>query len=681
MFSAIFRFHDWLKTFPLRGDVYGRLSIAGNAQSPQLRLLLNTGNTFFNNEKLNLETALYYEDLKLKVERISASYDMYRFYDVDGLLDLENGSHSLTGEILSESSLLNFSGTLSASADTPAADSISSLPSILSEDFTAKINVDNIALNQEQKNPWRFDILKRGEMLNLTGGTGSEINGSMFEDGNFILTAEKPFPIGISASGTLKDGQITASLKDINYNFDDLNLGKFSLYSGEVTGQLRIQGQANDPDFYGQLDFNGIELQVPVVLDITKPFNTSFFFSGKEITAPATRAYTETGLIYVNATASMERWLPSGYDLDIRIPEGNPVAARYYKNSIFLSGYTTGELDIYGDLTRLNIEGNINASGAVFMLNDDLDYPKGETSKITIISKLKCTLGENNQFFWPSQDLPIVKSFLGGKSELDLTYEPSSGIVLNGDLKLDGGEIFYFQKNFYIKEGELKFINVQKGDINPLLSARAEIRDINTEGEMSRIYLIVDQSPLNSFVPRFESDPTMSTAEIMALLGGNIFDSFESSSDVSSIESATLLVTDIFTQFALLKSVEDNLKSTFGLDLLSIRSSFLSNFIENTLFTPSDELSGDNFVNYLDNTTLFLGKYFTDDIFLQGMFQFDLYDDTGYSEDPELNFDSEITLEWEGPVANVELSFYPDFKDPVAGLNKTSVGLSWRFSY
>ena len=45
------------------------------------------------------------------------------------------------------------------------------------------------------------------------------------------------------------------------------------------------------------------------------------------------------------------------------------------------------------------------------------------------------------------------------------------------------------------------------------------------------------------------------------------------------------------------------------------------------------------------------------------------------------DIDSEITLEWEGPVANVEFSFYPDFNDPLSGLNQTSLGLSWHFSY
>jgi hypothetical protein len=215
--------------------------------------------------------------------------------------------------------------------------------------------------------------------------------------------------------------------------------------------------------------------------------------------------------------------------------------------------------------------------------------------------------------------------------------------------------------------------------MDPLLSARAEIRDVNAQGELSKIYLIVDESPLSRFTPRFESEPAMSTAEIIAMLGGNVIESF--GVDEFDFRNALFLTTDLFTQFTLMKNIEDSLKKNLGLDLLSIRSSFISNILEDKLLAAADGNSQDNFANYLDNTTLFLGKYFTDDIFLQGLIQFDLYNNTGYSESLNMNIDSEFSFEWELPFANIELSLFPDFIDPVQGLNRTSVGLSWHLSY
>jgi hypothetical protein len=207
---------------------------------------------------------------------------------------------------------------------------------------------------------------------------------------------------------------------------------------------------------------------------------------------------------------------------------------------------------------------------------------------------------------------------------------------------------------------------------------KAEIRDVNSAGELTRIYLIADESPLSKFAPRFESDPALSTAEIISILGGNFMDSLSTSGSFD-LTDAVLTSVDLFTQLWVLQGIEDSLKNTTGLDLLSIRSSFLTNIVEDKFVNLSGNTGISNFAKYLDNTTLFLGKYFTDDIFLQGLFQFDLYNNSGYSEG--LNIDSEVKLEWESPVANIELSIFPDFYDPVKGLSRTSVGLSWRFSY
>ncbi len=666
--------------FPLKGDVFGSFSIAGTVASPQMRVQLNTGNTFFNSEKLSMETVLSYENLKLKLEQLSAVYGAYQISDVDGLLDLENGFHQLSARLTSESKLLGLNAALYGEAETVKIDSFFKLPEIFKSDLNADLAFEKLFLNLEAKDPWKFRIVKRDKLLNITGGTQGEISGNYFQDGYFTLDAVTPFPVTISASGTIKNGLINAAVKDIKYTFDNLEIPFFYFYGGEINGNLRIQGPLNDPDFYGQLDCSNMVFRPPIIQDITEPFDTSFFLSGKTLDLPATMTDTNNGKISINLTANMERWLPRIYDININVPVNDSVSAEFYKKPIYIRGFCTGQIHIYGDLTRMNVDGHINGTEAVFMVNYDLDIKSiGSPTEFTS-GEMHFSFGENNQFFWPSQEFPIVKGFLSGASDLTMRYDTSGiGVVLDGDLILNGGEIFYFKKNFYIKEGEIIFNNNTARNLDPLLSTRAEIRDINSEGEMSKIYLIVDQSPLSAFSPRFESEPSMSTAEIMAILGGNILDTFESGD--SSIRNAVLLGTDLFTQFAVLKGIEENLKNTLGLDLLSIRSSFLSNLLANTLLSNSDDLNGDNFSKYLDNTTLFLGKYFTDDIFLQGMFQFDLYNDTGYSENPELNFDSEIKLEWESPIADVELSFYPDFQDPVAGLNRTSVGLSWRFSY
>ena len=672
------------ENLPFTGDVNGNISLSGTVEDPEVRILLNTGNTFINNKKLSLETAFYYKDLVMRIDEVKGTYGNLKLNDFSGAVDLRTGKHELFGDLVSENELLGISTEISAAAKTSSIDSLTNFRKIIEDDSDVDITADKIVINSEIKDKWIINITKREKLVKLIAGVNGEIQGNYFNDGYFTLDIEDPFPVNIKASGTIENGNINAAAKNIRYAFKDLEVPFLFFYEGELNGNLRIQGPLKDPDFFGQLDFSRVVFKPPVVEDISEPFSTSFFLSGKEMTLPATRVETNNGLVLVNGSALMERWLPRAYDLKINVPDKEAVSALFYKSPVYISGFVTGNLHLYGDFSKMHIDGDLNASEAEFMLNSNLDVKEIEgkgNNRNFLASKLHFTLNENNQFFWPRSERPILKGFLKSGNKLDMIFDNATvGLVLNGNLELNGGELFYFERNFYIKEGNINFKNNTLESMDPLLNTRAEIRDINTEGEMTKIFLIIDESPLSSFTPRFESEPSMSTAEIIAILGGNIFDSF-GNQDSSVLQEAILLGTDLFTQFALMKGIEDNLKTTLGLDLLSIRSSFLSNFVENTFFTNSDSSAQDNFAKYLDNTTLFLGKYFTNDIFLQGMFQFDLYSDTGYSENPQLNFDSELKLEWEAPVANVELNFYPDFQDPIAGLNKTSVGLSWRFSY
>ena len=444
--------------FPLKGDIFGSFSISGTVTSPQMRVLLNTGNTFFNNEKLSMETTLSYENLKLKLERLSASYGAYRISDVDGLLDLENGAHRLSAKLTSDSNLLGLNAALHGEAETEKIGSFFELPNLFKADLNAELAFEKLFLNLEPKDPWNFRIVKRDDVVNITGGSEGEISGNYFRDGYFTLDAASPFPITISASGTINDGIINAEVRDIKYTFDNLEIPFFYFYGGDLNGNLRIQGPLNDPDFYGQLDCSNMVFRPPIIQDVTEPFNTSFFLSGKTLDLPATMTDTNNGKISVNLTANMERWLPRLYDININVPVNESVSAEFYKKPIYIRGFCTGQIHIYGDFTRMNVDGNIHGTEAVFMVNSDIDLKSiGSPTEFTS-GEMQFSFGENNQFFWPSQEFPIVKGFLSGASNLTMRYDSSgTGVVLDGDLILNGGEIFYFKKEFLYKRGRNNF--------------------------------------------------------------------------------------------------------------------------------------------------------------------------------------------------------------------------------
>ena len=251
---------------------------------------------------------------------------------------------------------------------------------------------------------------------------------------------------------------------------------------------------------------------------------------------------------------------------------------------------------------------------------------------------------------------------------------------------MQGGIILYFQRNFYIKEGSVKF---QENEIkfDPVLSARAELREIDENGDEVQIFLVIDARPFSQFTPRFESIPGRSDAEIAALLGTSIFGGPlgepVNPSD-ALIQTSDLLV----AQLGIVRSFEQSMKEILNLDLFSIRTQILQNILldrmvveeqDNQYTAPASSAIG----RYLDNTTLFLGKYFGDDVFLEAMLQVQSNEQffSTLGIEPVYELATEISLEWDTPFFLLDLSVSPDFRDIVSSITTARVGLSWALSF
>ncbi len=109
-------------------------------------------------------------------------------------------------------------------------------------------------------------------------------------------------------------------------------------------------------------------------------------------------------------------------------------------------------------------------------------------------------------------------------------------------MEVKGGEIFYFQRNFSLKEGTIVF-NENQEKFDPLLTARAEIKRSTIQENRFVFYLIVDEKPFSQVEPRFESEPSRSSLEIARLLGLG--------GDDFTFNSALSFTGDLEAQFAL----------------------------------------------------------------------------------------------------------------------------------
>ena len=265
------------------------------------------------------------------------------------------------------------------------------------------------------------------------------------------------------------------------------------------------------------------------------------------------------------------------------------------------------------------VEGALVVSGAeigVIAVTDEPERP----DEINVNVDLALETGRSVRFIWPAADFPIIRSNFSVGQEVALKLDSvADTFSLIGDLEIQSGDVFYFDRNFLIRDGNITFREDEQ-QFDPRISARAELREVTPEGPV-RIYLVADSQRLSEFSPRFESNPPLGGTEIVSILGGNIFQ--QGPNQDTNLSTALLSTSDIVTQFGVFREFENAIRARLDLDLFAIRTSVIQNLVL-TAITPTDETTeqlAPSLGNYLNNTSVFMGRYIGESVFGQVILQ------------------------------------------------------------
>jgi hypothetical protein len=462
-----------------------------------------------------------------------------------------------------------------------------------------------------------------------------------------------------------------------------MRLSAFQLTDGVARGDLHITGPVNDPDFYGTLRVREAMARSEFVPEALGPFATSVEFREKELAVREERVPAGSGSALARAEFVMDHWTPREFMLEFRADTPPGVPVRYDFPGVSVDGFAFGTITVESDVTAVWVTGDVLVNDCVITLGDLEPEPvEGKPRDIGTFVDMRVTTGKRTEFYWPSQSVPILRSFVDAGERVTIRYNgQAEEFSIVGDVEMRGGEIYYVERNFYVKEGMLSFQENQV-KFDPILTARAEIREYTDEEGEIRIYLVIDESPVSQFSPRFESDPPQPEQRIYAILGENLL--ANGSSGTPDLASAINVLGDVLGQFALVRSFEQSVRKAFRLDLFSIRTQMLQNVLRDRVFGEPYPVTGaGDFGRYLDNTSIFLGKYLGNDLFLEMMLRFqspDLVAPNTIGSLGGVNIDSEITLEWKTPLFLLEWSLLPKHPEDLF-LTDNTLSLSWKFSY
>jgi translocation and assembly module TamB len=671
----------------VRGLLGGLVRVSGPVKDPGFEIYLRTEDTLYNNDPVSLELSGALTGEELDIGTLDLRYLNNRILFETGIFDFSRGSFDFRGEYTGSFQNEVLRADLSLSGETKRRGDRSKLPHILRGDIAGTGRILTPTFGNRELEPWTVDFDKSDESVRILGGPRNALNAKFQTTGSFEVKLSKPLPATLYAKGVLAKGTIEADLKSLNLDFDALNtflnIPFFHIVEGQGFGDLRITGPFNDPDFYGTLQLLGAVAENPLIPEDLGPFSTGLVFDGKLFSIDDVSINAGSGKVTVDADFVMDHWVPRQYSIRVVTEEGRalPIAGNFA--GVVVDGFALGNISIDGDFSGVDIAGDLRIVDADVTLGEREEAPP-RNRPFDFRTDMTITTGRRVDFQWPAGNFPILRTSAEVDESVRITFNSGSGeYEVKGEIGIRGGQIFYFSRNFYLREGAITF-NETTGRFDPRLTVRADIRDVTPDGEDVTISLIVDNNPLSQFSPRFESDPVLPNTEILALLGQNVI------TDLGGEEirlSSAIAMTGgiVLNQFGFFRSFEEAVKDIFRLDLFSIRTQMLENLLVESIFGPEAQegTTVTTLSRYLDNTTLFLGKYLSDDIFIEAMVGLRVRNMNLEEESLREEFvvDTEISLEWKTPLALLEFSFMPNMTDLFGKPPIFSLALSWGFSF
>jgi hypothetical protein len=502
--------------------------------------------------------------------------------------------------------------------------------------------------------------------------------------GIFTFAMSAPSPVQGTITGVLEGTEVDARARDLFVDlaglWEIIPVNKVVNFTGGfITGETRIYGSIFDPEFEGTAWGSGVRLVVPQYVSAEiGPGTADIILDGSEMSFGPLSALCGTGSGEITGGIRFNRWVPS-MNIDIAVKKAIPF--NFDIAGVKARGNALGNLNLSMENKEImTITGTIDASDTEITLDAAkmeaaLSEPAG--TDMDVITDVRITAGRRVEFLWPSTETPFLRAYGDVGTSVRITGDTRiPHFALDGDISLRGGELYHLQRSFYIREGQI-FFNGNDPQINPRISARAETRDRNDEGPVT-ITMIVDNMPLSDFltsIPRYESTPALSQTEIYSLLGQ------APSTGTATVETnANPLIgslAEVVLQTVVFRRLERQVRNILGVDMFSFRTQILQNTIFEAVRNREPNEQPSTIGNYLDKTSIFVGKYIGQDLFFQGIlsFRYDQYrtEYGGMSLEPELGLDMRTPLfdvRWTIGLQHPEHLFVSD----------QSISLIWRWS-
>jgi len=690
-----------LRESGLKGNVSFDLGFNGTYENPEYQVVVNTERMNLDGTPAFISTFIRGDKDQVRISDLELEYSGIMFNRGLLMLDLNEGKLIATGAVNQNINRSKASTSLSAFVNINQSLDIFSLSRLSEIDMTGQLTAAPITWDGLNTFPrTQVNLKKEGKLISGSVKNGKVLSASYeLESGAVSLDIKDQFPFRFKAQGVIKGNDVDVSVSDLVFDPSFLNYfmpvdpfrDKRSVIftAGDISGDFRVHGPLTDPDFDGFLSINDVEVESPFLAEIPEPVSSQVYLEGHSLRINPFSIDLSKGNIFVDSSFEFDGGLPTIYNLDIEIRGSEGARVAYAIPGYSWDGHFTGPVHIEGSrdggflrgiLTCNNLESSIKSDARLGQSTTVVRSPSvnGFIVDLTILT------GKDVNFYFPNRQVPIIQATAEKGNSINIAYDSRSDeLALVGRVDVRTGEINYFNKTFYLQEG---FIDFDESQIkfNPRLNVRADVISKDDLGDDVTISLLFDDYLMNEFKPEFMSFPRKSENEILALLG----QSFIPSNDPEQVSVASVLVATggMIGKNTIMQPFEEAIKSSLDLDFVSFNTNLIENAILDRFQDQSIYENGSNpmnFARYLEDTSLFVGEYIGEYLFLEGSLVVD-YDESRsvLSTFGGLELNLNLSLQFITPFVLIDWTYDPT-TNPDSGyfLPQNTISFTWQYSY
>ena len=662
--------------------ISGMLFTSGTLEHPYIALNVDSLSVLVAADMLTGKGNIVVEDRDLTISDLSINYDGMDFSNIQAKASLTDMTLDATGEFFYQV----MDKTLSAPLVLTASNAIIPEGKILPDSITVSLSTPGFGGSLLKKPfPLSFSVLYANDIFSIFSSDNCGLYGTYTKEGLLELNMDNKNFMSAKMDGLVDMKVINLELYDVlvdipklcSYlNIDDMLVAESGIFTGDVV----ITGTVNDPELNGWARILNPVVKCPMVFKqkISAP-QVDFTIISNEIQIPETvLSLKNNQRLLAGLTVYLNKWTFDHMEGEFKSYKSDLLPVNLNTDFLSLDGNVSLDINMYfendiveltGDIAGENVDlaiqlfamSNLSAGGEDMAMDvqvvTDLNITLGTHASVRLDPFLRCV-------FVPNTTMKVVVN------------QPEDLYMIDGELKLKSGDLAYLNRSFYIKSGNIRF---NKDDIaNPTITVSAETREKDARGQTVKIVMSVDEQELLNMEPRFTSIPAKSENEIRSLLGQIVMADSDTAGDFLFAASHYAI------QSTVMRTAENKLRDLLNFDIFSLRTNVLQNTYNYSVARNSAKEKV-SIGNFLDNTTVYIGKYLGSSLYVDAMLHvsFEDSDVNNIAAAGKMLFQPEFGMELESPFANIRVNMTPNINALLKNqfVPSTSVTLSWKYAF